>query len=96
MVAIVTNIMMAPAKKDIYTVGDWIRMTFTCPENVYTPMEVTVSIAMYLTMETTSKVEDVIYSALMTEEFITDQKIDYLRTELEHAKAGQKPQIHIG
>ena len=27
MVAIVTNIMMAPAKKDIYTVGDWIRMT---------------------------------------------------------------------
>ena len=76
--------------------GDSIKMTFTCPENVYTPMEVTVSIAMYLTMETTSKVEDVIYSALMTEEFITDQKIDYLRTELEHAKAGQKPQIHTG
>lgn len=76
--------------------GDSIKMTFTCPENVYTPMEVTVSIAMYLTMETTSKVEDVIYSALMTEEFITDQKIDYLITELEHAKAGQKPQIHIG
>lgn len=76
--------------------GDSIKMTFTCPENVYIPMEVTVSVAMYLTMETTSKVEDVIYSALMTEEFITDQKIDYLRTELEHAKAGQKPQIHIG
>lgn len=76
--------------------GDSIKMTFTCPENVYTPMEVTVSVAMYLTMETTSKVEDVIYSALMTEEFITDQKIDYLRTELEHAKAGQKPQIHTG
>jgi hypothetical protein len=80
--------------------GDSIKMTFTCPENVYIPMEVTVSVAMYLTMETTSKVEDVIYSALMTEEFITDQKIDYLRTdlrtELEYAKAGQKPQIHIG
>lgn len=76
--------------------GDSIKMTFTCPENVYTPMEVTVSIAMYLAQATTSRVEDVIYSALMTEEFITDQKIDYLRTELEHAKAGQKPQIHIG
>ena len=76
--------------------GDSIKMTFTCPENVYTPMEVTVSIAMYLAQATTSRVEDVIYSALMTEEFITDQKIDYLRTELEHAKAGQKPQIHTG
>lgn len=76
--------------------GDSIKMIFTCPENVYTPMEVTVSIAMYLTMETTSKVEEVIYSALMTEEFITDLKIDYLSTELKHAKAGQKPQIHTG
>ena len=71
-------------------------MTFTCPENVYTPMEVTVSVAMYLAQATTSRVEDVIYSGIAIEGFITDQKIDYLRTELEHAKAGQKPQIHTG
>ena len=76
--------------------GDSIKMTFTCPENVYTPMEVTVSAVMYLTQATTSRVEDVIYSGIAIEEFITDQKIDYLRTELEHAKAGQKPQIHTG
>ena len=76
--------------------GDSIKMTFTCPENVYTPMEVTVSVAMYLAQATTSRVEDVIYSGIAIEGFITDQKIDYLRTELEHAKAGQKPQIHTG
>ena len=76
--------------------GDSIKMTFTCPENVYTPMEVTVSVAMYLAMETTSNIEDVIYSGTAIEEFITDQKIGYLKNELEHAKAGQKPQIHTG
>lgn len=54
--------------------GDSIKMTFTCPENVYTPMEVTVSVAMYLAMETTSNIEDVIYSGIAIEEFITDQK----------------------
>lgn len=76
--------------------GDSIKMTFTCPENVYTPMEVTVSVAMYLAMETTSNIEDVIYSGAAIKEFITDQKIGYLKNELEHAKAGQKPQIHTG
>lgn len=76
--------------------GDSIKMTFTCPENVYTPMEVTVSVAMYLAMETTSNIEDVIYSGAAIKEFITDQKIGYLKNELEHAKARQKPQIHTG
>lgn len=76
--------------------GDSIKMTFTCPENVYTPMEVTVSAVMYLAQATTSRVEDVIYSGTAIEEFITDQKIGYLKNELEHAKAGQKPQIHTG
>lgn len=76
--------------------GDSIKMTFTCPENVYTPMEVTVSVAMYLAMETTSNIEDVIYSGTAIEEFITDQKIGYLKNELKHIKAGQKPQIHTG
>lgn len=59
--------------------GDSIKMTFTCPENVYTPMEVTVSVAMYLAQATTSRVEDVIYSGIAIEEFITDQKIGYLK-----------------
>lgn len=68
---------------------DSIKMTFTCPENVYTPMEVTVSAVMYLTSETTSKVEDVIYSATAIEEFITDRKIGYLKNELKHIKAQQ-------
>lgn len=76
--------------------GDSIKMTFTCPENVYTPMEVTVSVAMYLAMETTSNIEDVIYSGAAIKEFITDQKIGYLKNELKHIKAGQKPQIHTG
>lgn len=76
--------------------GDSIKITFTCPENVYTPMEVTVSAAMYLAWETTSKIEDVIYSETAIEEFMTDQKIGYLKNELEHAKAEQKPQIHTG
>lgn len=76
--------------------GDSIKMTFTCPENVYTPMEVTVSVAMYLAMETTSYIEDVIYSGAAIKEFITDQKIGYLKNELKHIKAGQKPQIHTG
>lgn len=76
--------------------GDSIKMTFTCPENVYTSMEVTVSAVMYLAQATTSRVEDVIYSGTAIEEFITDQKIGYLKNELEHAKAGQKPQIHTG
>lgn len=76
--------------------GDSIKMTFTCPENVYTPMEVTVSVAMYLAMETTSNIEDVIYSGAAIKDFITDQKIGYLKNELKHIKAGQKPQIHTG
>lgn len=76
--------------------GDSIKMTFTCPENVYTPMEVTVSVAMYLAMETTSNIEDVIYSGAAIKEFITDQKIGYLKNELKHIIAGQKPQIHTG
>lgn len=76
--------------------GDSIKMTFTCPENVYTPVEVTVSVAMYLAMETTSNIEDVIYSGAAIKEFITDQKIGYLKNELKHIKAGQKPQIHTG
>lgn len=76
--------------------GDSIKMTFTCPTSVNTPMEVTVSAIMYLTWETTSMVENVIHSVAAIEEFITDQKIGYLKNELEHAKAEQKPQIHTG
>lgn len=76
--------------------GDSIKMTFTCPTSVNTPMEVTVSAIMYLTWETTSMVENVIHSVAAIEEFITDQKIDYLENELKHIKAEQKPQIHTG
>ncbi len=76
--------------------GDSIKMTFTCPTSVNTPMEVTVSAIMYLTWETTSMVENVIHSVAAIEEFITDQKIDHLENELKHVKAEQKPQIHTG
>ena len=77
--------------KGLYS-GDSIKLTFACPERVNVPMEVTVSVLMHLVQET-NNIENVLYSQMMIEDFVTDCKISELKNKINNVRAGLKPQV---